>query len=744
MHDTRLLGTALACLTLAAGLAPSRAQKVSDPGKGTLTRTPPKDTGEVKDRSHSAHGAAFDQGPRQRAHLLKGVGNVHFPITTAKPEAQRFFDQGVNLLYSFSWYEAERAFRQAAMLDPDCPMAYWGMAMADSSRAKEFLKPAQEKKGRATDRERRYIDALAINYREGGDEKSRTNDNIHALEQLVLAYPEDIEAKAMLAWALKGQQSGGVSYRVAIDSLLREVLAKNPLHPGAHHYRIHMWEGPEAGTALDSCRGFARAAPGVGHAQHMPGHIYARLGMWDQAVYAMDCATRDERRYFYEQGQMPFESWDYLHNQDFLIANIGYTGRISEGLRLAQELLDVPRDPQYNASGTANTGRFGMLRMRVRGERWDDILNEAQPGWSDSPDEKVWLLYARGLAYLGKGDREAARKQMAELDALKFGGDERECARLELRGRLAVADGNAKAGLEALKKAADTEKSRFPYGDPGPYPRPLYESLAWGYLEAGQPADAEATLRDGLQREPNNGFALCLLIETLVRANRSADAVKAYASLRTAWRHADPDLPMLRRVQALHLDTADRAKFPTPYVPTAEQERLGPNSWQPFPAPDFAATGPDGKTVRMADFRGHNLLLVFYLGGSCPACTRQLEALAKEKTAFDGLDIRIVAISTDTPAMNKSFLAMTPDFPLLLLSDPAGTAAQRYKARDEFENLDLHAVVLVDKNGRVWWERSGSEPFTDFKFLKGEIARMRAYLARSRSAGRTIASRSHP
>ena len=348
----------LMCTTSPAAVS---AQNSNDPGKGRLYRELPKPDPNAPDRSHSHLNPAFDQGPRQAAHLISGVGNVHFPVTTSSPLAQRYFDQGVNLLYCFSWYEAERSFRQAAHIDPECAMAYWGMAMCDNSRGKEFLAIGQARAQHITDREQRYINALAINFR-AGDEKSRVADNVNALEALEFAYPEDVEAKTMLAWALYRQQQGGtISYRSAIDALLRQVLAKNPMHPGAHHFRIHMWDGIGAENALDSCRALSKAAPAVGHALHMPGHIYARLGMWDDATHAMDASARAERKYFYNEHELPYDSWDYGHDQDFLISSLGYNGRLTEGTELAWELIDIPHDPQYNtgASGsTAGQGRF--------------------------------------------------------------------------------------------------------------------------------------------------------------------------------------------------------------------------------------------------------------------------------------------------------------------------------------------------------------------------------------------------
>ncbi len=732
------LGGIAAALALCAAGHLGLAQTRYDPGKNALSRPVQKPGPEVPDRSHSMLGGAFDQGPRQQSRLMKGIGNVHFPVTTTRPEAQKFFDQGINYLYSFSWFESERAFRTAAKLDPDCAMAYWGMAMADSTRGKEFLKFAQDRESKVTDRERRYIDALAITF-QNGDAKANTNANIHALEALVRAYPDDVEAKAMLAWVLHSEQ-GDSSFRVAIDALLREVIAKNPLHPAAHHYRIHMWDGENADAALDSCLSYAKAAPAIGHALHMPGHIYARLGMFVKATESMEAATRSERRYCAEVGEMPFETWDFLHNQDFLLGTIGYTGRIREGIRLAIELRDTPRDPQFNPGRSFNLGRFNLLRERVRGERWDDILNDKEHGWTEATSDRLWLSYAQGLAALGKGDLVGARRHGADLAKLDLTGDMQNAARLEMRGRLAVQDGKAAEGIEMLKKALAMEDKSFQHGDPINYPRPVYESLAWAYLTAKRPQEAEAVLLTGLKREPENGFGIAMLTEALVAEGRRPEALEQYAKLADVWRHADSDLPALRRVKALDLESdpacSVRSPFPTPYVPSAELQRFGPAEWQPFPAPDVTLTGPEGKPTRLSALRGRNLLLVYYLGGTCPACTLQLAALGKEKSAFAALDTDIAAVSSDSPQANKTFLAANPAYPLRLFSDTKHAAAKRCKAFDDFENRELHATLLLDKQGRVWWYRYGVEPFTDNKFLKEEIARMNAWEARHPAASR--------
>ncbi len=736
MKNNKPIYTVLAAACTAAALMPcaARAQSVNDPGKGGLYRALPAQDPAVPDRSHSHYGAAFDQGPRQHAHLLPGVGNVHFPVTTRSLLAQKFFDQGLNLLYCFSWYEAERSFREAVFQDPDCGMAYWGMAMCDNARGKEFLALGDKHNAHLTDHERRYVDALKINFR-GGDDKSRAADNIKALEALVTAYPQDVEAKAMLAWALfRQQQNGDISYRMAIDALLKQVLAKNPMHPGAHHFRIHLWDGTGAQYALDSCKAFGKASPAVGHALHMPGHIYARVGMWSEAIIAMDYSARAERAYFHNMQQMPFDSWDYGHDQDFLISCLGYAGKISEGSALAWELIDLPHDPDYNNGSswsTAGQGRFGLMRMRVRAEKWDDILRSPDDcGWSDSAEDRAWKTYCLALASLGKNNRTDAEKYAAELEKIHASGDTGECARLEVKGRIAVLFGDSKSGMEMLKKAAETEKAKFKYGDPIGYPRPLYETLAWAQIKTAHYADAEATLAEGLERNPNSGFALCLQIECFMAQNKKKEATVAYNVLRNVWRAADQDIPALAHAKAYNLGIPMGLGLESDgrgVVVPGPRSMFGPDRWSPYPAPDIKLLTQEAKPMRLSEHRGRNVLLVFTLGGSCPKCNKQVNDLMEMAPQFASLDTDILTVSTDTPGTIKAALAGKPDVPISVLSDPKATAARQFKALDEFEGLDLHAAILIDRKGRVWWYRTSVTPFFDYEFLKKEIGRMEAW-----------------
>jgi hypothetical protein len=228
---------------------------------------------------HSSHGEAFNEGPRIRGVLIPGTGNVHFAVTTRKAEAQKFFNQGVGQLHGFWYFEAERSFRQAAALDPDCAMAFWGMAMpnlSNTKRAGEFIKKAVTLREKVSRREQLWIDSLSDYFIETKKTPAaRRQAKIKALETIVYEFPEDLEAKAFLVFWIWDSKDKGIpltSY-AAVDAVAQAVLAANPMHP-VHHYRIHLWNYEDDRRALNSAALCGQSAPGIAHMWHMPGHTF--------------------------------------------------------------------------------------------------------------------------------------------------------------------------------------------------------------------------------------------------------------------------------------------------------------------------------------------------------------------------------------------------------------------------------------------------------------------------------------
>lgn len=698
---------------------------------------------EVWKQGHSRHGEAFDVGPREKPWVMSGIGKVNFPITTKNPEVQQWFNQGIALLHSFWFFEAERSFRWALKLDPECAMCYWGLSLAAADeRASKFLKEAGKLKAKLSDRERRYIEAWEargptdLPADAGGNNPSdekRSKRFLFLLEQIVLKYPDDIEAKAFFAL----DQMGG-ERRYGTELILQQVLARDPNHPGAHHYRIHNWDSPEGYQALDSCGAYGRIASGIGHAQHMPGHIYSGIGMWQEAAISMDSATRVEKQYMRQRLVFPFNTWNYAHNQNYLGYIQEQLGMPEAAISGAKQLLAAPLDPKYNTPtgySAHGQGTVALARALARFERWNDILDPKTFNWQDHVRDRLTRAYIETLAYLGLGDIEKAAKSYAEHAALKQEIDKPEnkylerhytIQSLELRGRLALAKGESLNGLMLLADAAKQQAEKFDdEDDPSPWPNVLYNTLGRAYLDQKTPSLAIPAFEKALEIVRNDGFALSGLVEAYNALGDKGKATDAYARLLYIWSDAEPGLKWLEQAKALGLKAQPKDVSPGPqrnYKSTVLTQ-LGPSVWEPFDAPELNAVDAQGKTVSLKDYRGKNVLLIFYLGGYCEHCLTQLKEVIRRNQQLNDLNTTVLAVSADLdPALAQTAKSLGVPFPLL--SDPKNENARRFKAYDDFEEMALHATILIDKRGRVHWSRTGGSPFADFDFLLKEIGRL--------------------
>ena len=395
-------------------------------------------------QGHSAHGDAFNEGPRQRAYLMGGTGNVQFPVTTNSSEAQAFINQGVGQLHGFWFLEAERSFRQAAALDEDCAMAYWGAAMAaykKRDRSQGFIKKAVELKEKVTDREKMYIDALDKYFTDqadddkaegkdddkakdtvedeskedyeakdtnekdkkekDGDEKTeRRQQFLKDLESIVIKYPDDIEAKAFVAHRIWDNSEKGIpiaSY-LAADALINQILEKEPLHP-AHHYTIHLWDHRDPKSAIRSAARCGIAAPSIAHMWHMPGHIYSRLKRYEDAVFQQEASARVDHAQMMRDRLMPDEINNYAHNNEWLIRNLSFVGRANDAVSLARNMIELPRHPKYNTlkkkSGSSSYGRRRLLQVLREYQFFDTAVDLCQSAYLDCPnlpDEQIKTL----------------------------------------------------------------------------------------------------------------------------------------------------------------------------------------------------------------------------------------------------------------------------------------------------------------------------------------------------------------
>jgi peroxiredoxin len=715
---------------------PLRAQEPTRPTASATEANPA-----VPAAGHSVHGEAFNDGPRRKATPMEGMGKVEFLVSTSRPEAQAFINLGVAQLHSFYYFESERSFRQAALIDPDCAMAYWGMAMSNvnnEKRAKGFLAEARKRADTKppSQRERLYIDALSAFYRDGADAKAKRQGLLNGLETIVQEFPNDLDARAWLAMVTwQNSFQDGIGSRQAVEALLESVERVEPMHPGMHHYRIHLWDGVKYDRALKSAALYAKAAPGIAHAWHMPGHTYTGLRRYADAAYQQEGSARVDHAYMMRDRVMPFEIHNYAHNNQWLATSLSHIGRARDAIAVARNLVEQPRDPDKNGPNDGGSpqrsGRLRWSEVLTRYELWDDLIAATESGaldWSDIPEERKQRAYTLGLAFAAKGDRGRLAEQINALRAVPKPqqgnrgpanqGDDPLLA--ELEGHQKLFDGDVGGAFDRFAKATSM--------------RP--EALARAHLQARNYGFAESTARRAIDQQPDQVPPLVALVEVLQAVGKPKDAQEAYRKLGPLAKHADLDTPIFRRLAAIVAGWKAAGDWSPPGPSTATDEaeagridltRLGPLAWAPMAAEPIDLADTDGRPWRLADHRGRAVVVLFFLGGKCAHCMQQLQLFGKELDALKALDADLVAVSTDNLDASRALKnnADGVKFPMPILPDPKLGVFKTYQSFDDFEGQPLHGTFLIDAKGDVRWRRISADPFLDVDFVKKELARVK-------------------
>jgi tetratricopeptide (TPR) repeat protein len=536
----------------------------------------------AQDNTAVCHTPNPTQASSRPAQLMEGYGKAQLAITTKSVEAQKFFNQGLALLHSFWYYEADRSFERAAQLDPECAMTQWGIAMAavNDKRRDEAIKRAKELSAKASEREQLYINAVAARFQ---GEKNNVQNNAflgssesyrNGLRKIVALYPEDLEAKLFLALAsMSGYERDGSPKPGTVEAitLCQLVLAKEPNHLAAHHYMIHATEaGKRPQDGVPSADVYGKLAPKVGHAVHMPGHIYVHVDRWDDAAKAFEASAEVDRNWMRENHEeSDHAAGPYGHNVNFLAMVYAYQGRFRDGLRVSQNLLALSRQKGEEKSRAGLEARLALLRMLVRFEKWDDILNDKTlPDAGAYEFFNAWRYYAQGLAHLGIGNIVAAR---ANLDVLereiawlkeKFsktkdlvqGGRQKAQLRalavapLELKARIKARESKADEALALLREGLE-EEIKLGYSEPPLYPHPMEEVAGKVALELKRWQEAEDLFCLAIERDPGSGRALFGLMQAQQGAGKDREAKETYARFIKAWSKADRDLPEMQRAR---------------------------------------------------------------------------------------------------------------------------------------------------------------------------------------------------
>jgi tetratricopeptide (TPR) repeat protein len=539
---------------------------------------------------------------------MTGIGNAHIAIT-ASPEAQQWFDQGLNLMHDFWDYESVKAFEQSVRVDPSCAMCWWGLAQAEGFRhsprqayGKQALEKAVKLADHVSEPEKFYIQAAQADAAIKNESKRGANkQQVAILRQLVAKAPKDTQARLSLALALedgydkngeprKGEQEG--------IAMLEDILRDVPNDSATNHYWIHAIEpGNRPERAIQSAALLASLAPTSGHMVHMPGHIYYRVGNYAEAERWFSASTAADEHYMQEQHVGPDDDWNYAHNMMYAIANLMEQGRLDDANALSDHLAAARG--QLSASLYIWSARDQLARISrrlpvaLRVGDWDAVLamlNEANLPKGDKASNLRFFAaeltdYAKGMKALDAGDAIAAGKNSTSLDAgLKQMKEMRsalgkakdaegkeananppmmpilpdalpdpilkslEIESMELQAGVLVAQRKIRAAKKLYANAAKQEK-KLGYHEPPFYIRPVAETEAEALLKAKDYKGAEAAYQAALVTRPNSGFGLYGLASVKESAGDAAGARAAYEAFLKAWPRADVNLPEVAHAQ---------------------------------------------------------------------------------------------------------------------------------------------------------------------------------------------------
>ena len=535
---------------------------------------------------------------------------------------------------------------------------------------------------------------------------------------------------------------------------------------------------------MDAAALCGQGSPGIAHMWHMPGHPYSSLHRYADGAWQQEASARVDHAYMIRNRVLPDQIHNFAHNNEWLVNNLNYVGRVHDALDLAKNMVELPRHPKYNniakdsgtngnialadTSSSANKnrhnsavfGRTRLLETLVRWELWDELLtlgNSMYLDPTDLPEEQAKRLRALTLAHFSKGDTNAGSLKITELDTVlkaqrELRHTEEDEAEAKAREAKQSDEQVAKAMTEAMGKHAERiktteasltelrflallakgtlDEARLQTNEIKDFPK---DRLSRIWLQLGDNDKAVTLAREFLDGATNQVLALANYTDILERTGKHDDAVKAFEQLRSISAQADLDTPVMQRLKPL----AAQLKLPDDWRPAFKPstdvgqrpplDSLGPFRWHPSPALDWKLPDENGNAISLTNYHGRPVLVVFYLGYRCKHCLEQLNAFAPMTKRFQDAGISIVAISTDSVAGLKKTFSQGKDsggFPFPVVSDESMETFKKYRSFDDFENSPLHGTFLVDAEGLVRWQDIGYDPFLKLDFLLAESQRL--------------------
>ena len=500
--------------------------------------------------------------------LYSGLGVWHHPIHTSSTEAQKFFNQGLALMYGFNRYEALRSFRKASELDPAAAMPYWGMAMAQGPyvnmdgdadydmKASCAAAEAGLKVTGAPEHEQAYVRAVAARC-----PRYQPQAYTDAMRALAARWPDDLDALTLYAeslmipvrwhwYAIDGKPGPGVA---KAEHALEEVMRRWPDHPGANHLYIHAVESsPTPERAIPSAQRLMGIMPWAGHMVHMPGHIWLVVGDYEMAAAVNERAVAVDREYLdrtqvTHSGYFPY----YVHNLTFIAYARWMQGRRADGLRADDEIVAAIAPMEESMPDMADA--FESLHVRARtpsglGLDFGSAPAEsehARPAWRSGVTRARWPSLRVATGRRRARSKRRWRPSVPAFRRMRGSGTTKEADVVALALEI-VAARLADAPADAIPhwQRAVAIQDAFNYDEPPDWYYPVRESLGAALLRAGKAAEGESAFREGIKRSPRNGRMLFGLMESLRAQGKDDDAAWVGREFQAAWAKADIKLKL--------------------------------------------------------------------------------------------------------------------------------------------------------------------------------------------------------
>jgi hypothetical protein len=516
--------------------------------------------------------------PHAGAQAPERLGKVNFP-TSCSPTVQAQFERAVALQHSFWFGEAIKGFNAVAAADPSCGIAHWGAAVAhlgnplagpptprglqEGGAAVARAKAA----GAKTQREQDYIAAIETFYKDADtvDHKTRAVAYEKAMEALAQKYPSDREASIFYALALNATLNPNdktYANQLKAATILEAVFAEQPEHPGVAHYLIHSYDFPPiAQKGLPAARRYASIAPSAPHAQHMPSHIFTRLGYWQDSINS-NRVSAEVAKAELKQANLEAGSYNALHAMDYITYAALQLAKDKEARAVVDEVRGLNKiDSEQFAAAFA----FAAIPARYALERraWVEAaevpLHPQSLSWSKFPQAESINAFARGLGAARSGNVVAAKKEATRLESLAYAlttakntywAEQAEIQKLAVNGWIARAEGRDEEAVTLLRQAADREDATEKHPvTPGAI-QPAREMLAELLLDIGQPAKALTEFEASQRTDPNRLHGLAGAARA---AEAAGDRVKArtyYTRLLELTKTADSPRPEIAKAKA--------------------------------------------------------------------------------------------------------------------------------------------------------------------------------------------------